>query len=213
MVAPPKRRYVTPQEYLEFERKAETKHEYEQGEIVAMTGASTSHNRITFNLTRLIGNQLEGNSCEGFAQDMRVRIQAHHRYYYPDLMVVCSEPQFEDDELDTLLNPTLIIEVLSESTELRDRKQKFKGYWTIESLTDYLLISQTEPWIEHWTRLTDGTGWRYLVATGLEAILDLPCIGCQLELAHLYVHVQFAPPAPEPSTNETASETGNSTEN
>ncbi len=83
---------------------------------------------------------MEGNNCEGFAQDMRVGIRAHHRYYYPDLVVVCSEPHFEDDELDTLLNPTLIIEVLSESTELRDRNQKFKGYWTIESLTDYILI-------------------------------------------------------------------------
>src|SRR5579872_3709140 len=106
---------MSAQEYLERERKAETKSEYHSGRVVGMAGGSKEHNRITFDMARHLGNQLEGKTCEGFSSDMRVRVPECNNYYYPNVVVVCEEPQFEDAELDSLLNPTLVIEVLSGS--------------------------------------------------------------------------------------------------
>ncbi|HZO87468.1 MAG TPA: Uma2 family endonuclease [Chthonomonadaceae bacterium] len=139
---------ISPQEYLAHERKAETKSEYHGGRIVAMAGASKGHNRITVNLIRHLANQLEGTSCEPFANDLRVRVPACDKYDYPDVAVVCGEPQFEDSHLDTLLNPTLIIEVLSDTTEAADRGEKFACYRTLASLTTYVLVAQKRPSVE-----------------------------------------------------------------
>ena len=140
--------FITAADYLALERQAETKSEYLNGRIYAMSGASRSHNRITFNLARRIGNQLGGRRCEGYVNDMRVKVSPTGLYTYPDVVVVCGKEQFEDTHLDTLLNPTLIIEVLSDSTEAYDRGRKFLHYQLLDSLIDYLLVSQDAPRIE-----------------------------------------------------------------
>src|SRR4028118_400920 len=134
--------YITPEEYLVFERQAEYKNEYFDGEIFAMVGASRKHNLITTNITRELSQQLKNKPCEVYSSDMRVRIPNANIYTYADLTVVCGEPKFEDAQFDTLLNPALIVEVLSKSTASYDRSQKFAFYRTIESLTDYILVAQ-----------------------------------------------------------------------
>ena len=197
MVAERTPHYFTRQEYLAWERKAETKHEYHDGVIVAMTGASRRHNRVTLDTVRSLGNQLEGTPCEPFANDMRVLVPECNRYFYPDVIVVCGEAQFEDEEFDTLTNPTLVVEVLSNSTERTDRRLKLDCYRTLPSLQTYALIAQDAPRIETYTRQDDGT-WRYGAVSGLEASVSLPAIGCTLRLADVYARVAFAPEiAPE----------------
>lgn len=177
--------YITPEEYLAIERAAEYKSEYISGEIVAMTVASREHNLIIFNLTREISQQLKGRPCEGYSNDMRVRVPSTRLYTYPDLAVVCGEPQFEDDYLDTLLNPTLIIEVLSESTERYDRGKKFGFYRTIESLAEYLLVAQDEHRIEQYTKQPDGR-WLLSEYRSTEDVAELASIECQLALKEVY---------------------------
>jgi Uma2 family endonuclease len=179
---------LTPQEYLERERKAETKSEYYGGEVVPMAGASKEHNRITFNTSGTLYTQLRDATCEGYANDMRVGVPACDRYFYPDVVIVCGDPRFEDAELDTLLNPTLIVEVLSETTEAVDRGEKFVCYRTLESLTDYVLISQTMPYIEHFSRQPDNR-WLLTTAQGLDSRLALPSIDCELVLADIYARI------------------------
>ena len=196
MVTHAAKQCFTPLEYLERERTAEFRSEYDHGVIIPMPGASREHNAITFNTSGLFWSQLEGSSCEGFAQDMRVRVPQCDRYYYPDIIVVCGEARFEDATFDVLLNPRLIVEVLSESTERKDRGEKFDCYETLPSLSDYVLISQTEPRIEHFSRLEDGI-WRFVAARGLEAVPNLPAIGCSLRLADVYARITFPPPPPE----------------
>ena len=122
------RKRLSPQEYLAIERKSETRNEYYNGEMFAMAGASREHNLISVNLLRDIGNQLEDRPCEAYPSDMRVSIEATGLYTYPDVSVVCGEPRFEDREVDTLLNPTVIIEILSPTTEAYDRGFKFRQY-------------------------------------------------------------------------------------
>jgi len=185
MSSQPTTTYLTPEEYLAIERKAESKSEYLNGEIVAMTGASREHNLISFNLTREISQQLKGRPCEGYSSDMRVRVPSTRLYTYPDLVVVCGEPQFEDDYLDTLINPTLIIEVLSESTEGYDRGKKFGFYRTIPSLVEYLLIAQDEQRIEQYAKQPDGR-WLLSEYRSTEDVAELGSIQCQLALKEVY---------------------------
>jgi Uma2 family endonuclease len=182
--------YLTPEEYLAIERKAEFKSEYVNGEIVAMTGVSREHNLIGFNLTREISLQLKGRPCEGYSNDMRVRVPSTQLYTYPDL-VVCGEPQFEDDHLDTLLNPTLIIEVLSESTEGYDRGKKFGFYRTIPSLAEYLLVAQDERRIEQYAKQQDGR-WLLSEYRSTEDVAELASIQCRLALKEVYDKVSLA---------------------
>jgi Uma2 family endonuclease len=183
--------YLTPEEYLAMERKAEYKSEYIDGEIVAMTGASRTHNLIVFNIAREIGRQLRGRPCEGYANDMRVRIPSTRLYTYPDVVVVCDEPEFEDDQVDTLLNPTLIIEVLSESTELYDRGKKFGFYRTIDSLAEYLLVAQDEQRIEKYLRQPDGR-WLLSEHRPPEDAVELISVQCSLVLMEVYDKVVFS---------------------
>jgi Uma2 family endonuclease len=199
MVAYARKPYVTPQEYLKWERKAETRSEYHDGVIVGMAGASKEHNRITVNLGGEIHAQLKGKTCEPFASDMRVYVPVVNRYYYPDVVVVCGEPRFEDSNLDTLLNPTLIVEVLSDSTERTDRVEKYDGFTTLESLSTYVLVAQDRPRIECYNRQPDGT-WQHTVAKGLEAVLELKAIDCAVPLADVYARVEFKP-QPEITTD------------
>lgn len=182
---------LTPEEYLARERRAEVKSEYVCGKIVAMSGASRRHNLISLNVGTQFNTQLATSPCEAYTSDIRVRVSEAGAYRYPDVVVACGEPQFEDRELDTLLNPTVIVEVLSDSTEETDRGSKFVQYRQIQTLTDYLLISQNRICIEHYTRQTEQQ-WLFVEVTDLAATISLPSIGCVLRLSEVYRKVRFA---------------------
>jgi Uma2 family endonuclease len=182
--------YLTPEEYLALERQAETKSEYWQGETYALAGASTAHTIIGANTLAELVMQLKGRPCTVHTSDLRVKVARAGLYTYPDVTVVCGKAEFDDRSEDTLLNPTVIIEVLSPSTEAYDRGTKFEFYRTLESLTDYLLISQSKPIIEHFARQPDD---RWLLSTykGLDAVAPVPSIGCELRLADVYDKVTW----------------------
>jgi Uma2 family endonuclease len=182
--------YLSPAEYLSLERQAETRSEYHDGELVAMVGASREHNLIVVNSGREISAQLKGRPCETYANDMRVNVPAVNRYFYPDIVVVCGEPQFEDDSVDTLINPTVIIEVLSDSTERFDRGRKFAFYRTLPSLRGYLLIAQDEYRIDAYHKDADGR-WLLEDAQGLDATLALGVADCTLALREIYDRVML----------------------
>jgi Uma2 family endonuclease len=179
---------VTPEEYLALERKAQYKSEYLNGEIFAMSGASREHNIICVNTSATLHSQLRQRPCEVYAGDMRVKVSPTGLYTYPDVVVVCEEPQFEDAEVDTLLNPTLIVEVLSPSTEDYDRGTKFEHYRTLASLQEYLLVSQDKYHIVHYVRQADTT-WVLSETTHGGDSLHLPSIGCNLSVAEIYAKV------------------------
>jgi len=181
---------LTSQEYLAIERDLEQKHEFYRGEMFAMSGATVAHNIITVNLTASLHTQLKGRDCQVFANDMRVQIQPTGLYTYPDAIGTCEQPQFEDDQFDTLLNPQVIFEVLSDSTEKYDRGKKFEHYRQIESLREYILVAQDHPQIERFARQQD-RHWLLDEASGLDAMLHLPTIDCTLKLADIYAKVQF----------------------
>ncbi|MYC77005.1 Uma2 family endonuclease [Candidatus Poribacteria bacterium] len=182
--------YLTPKEYLAFERKATTKHEYLNGQIVAMSGASFAHNFLTMNVANQLYNQLIGGECQVATSDMRVKVTEIDSYFYPDVVVVCGEPIPEDNVFDTLLNPTLIVEVLSPSTEVYDRGEKFEHYQQIASLKDYILISQDKVHVEHYCR--QGSKWMRSEFRELEDILSLLSIHCELRLQDVYRRVEIA---------------------
>ncbi len=181
-------RIVSVGEYLAQERQSDDKHEYWDGQVVAMAGASRAHSLICWNVANVLGPQIRRRGCEGYVSEMRVRIPASRRYVYPDVVVVCDEPVFEDAEVDTLINPTLVVEVLSPSTEERDRGLKLFAYRSIESLRVCLLVAQDRTWIEHWQRQDDGS-WRVVEITDPEASIDLPEIGSSVPVADVYAGV------------------------
>ena len=181
----------TTEEYLTLERKAQYKSEYLNGEIFAMSGASRNHNLICVNISAVLHTQLRQRPCEVYAGDMRVKVSPTGLYTYPDVVVVCGEPQFEDTDLDTLLNPTLIMEVLSQSTEDYDRGTKFEHYRTLASLQEYVLVAQDKCHIVHYTRQADNT-WVLSETTRREDLLHLPSIGCDLSISEVYAKVQIA---------------------
>ena len=183
--------YVTPAEYLALERRAETKSEYYQGEIFAMSGASREHNLIGVNVAGELRQQLRNRDCEVYPSDMRVRVTPTGLYTYPDVVVVCGEPQFEDGELDTLLNPKVLFEILSPSTADYDRGGKFAQYRRLASLAEYVLISQDRPLVEHYVRQPHDQ-WLLSEQSGLTDTLVLPSIRCQLALSEIYLKVQLA---------------------
>jgi Uma2 family endonuclease len=180
---------VTPEDYLKFERASETKHEYFAGEISAMTGASRNHNTIVANSLASLHAQLRKRPCDVYPSDMRVKTRYTVLYTYPDISVVCGEAQFEDAEVDTLLNPTVIIEVLSPSTENYDRGKKFQHYRTLDSLQEYLLIAQDEYRVEHYVHREEQ--WILTDAQGLDGVLTLPSIDYTLALDDIYEKVTF----------------------
>jgi Uma2 family endonuclease len=181
---------ITPEEYLEIERKAERKSEYFDGEMFLMPGATLEHIRITRNITVELIPQMRGGSCEAFLLDLRTKVAPTGLYTYPDIVVVCGEPEFEDSRFDTLLNPILIIEVLSVSTESYDRGKKFGHYRSLSSLQEYVLVSQWEYQIERYSRNADGA-WLYTEAAGADASIELPSIHCRLSLANVYEKINF----------------------
>jgi Uma2 family endonuclease len=180
----------TPEQYLELERKAETKSEYLNGEIFPMPGVSRAHSLIVGNLTLELGTQFMDRPCERHGPDMRVKVPATGLYTYPDIAALCGEPRFEDRHVDTLLNPQLIIEVLSESTESYDRGRKFAHYRSIESLLEYVLVSQEECRVEQYVRQDDGK-WLYTETTDPNALVELASVACRLSLSRLYRRVDF----------------------
>jgi len=177
--------FVTPEEYLELERKAEWKNEYRDGKIYAMSGVSRQHDWITTQLTFLMVQHLRPGKCRCFSADMRVLVQASGIYTYPDLSVVCGDAQFADAHVDTLLNPILLVEVLSPSTESYDRGLKAAAYRTIPSLQELLLVAQNSYEVELHRREVKGT-WTRIEAAGLEASIELQSIGYLLRLGELY---------------------------
>jgi Uma2 family endonuclease len=185
-----KKSYATPEEYLALERAAEYKSEYFDGEIFSMVGASRKHNLIATNILSLLWQQLRGKSCEVYPSDMRVRIPSANLYTYPDVVVVCSEPQFEDEQVDTLLNPTVLVEVLSKSTALYDRTMKSGYYRTLASLKEYLLVAQDEYLVEQYTKQADGR-WLLGDIRSAEATVELSLIQCALPLKEIYERVEM----------------------
>jgi Uma2 family endonuclease len=177
---------LTIAEYLAFERQSEMRHEFLDGEVFAMTVASRKHNLIAGNIFGEIRAQLKKRPCEVYQDAMRVRTPAG-LFTYPDVVAVCGEPKFDDSELDTLLNPTLIVEVLSPSTQAYDRRTKSDHYRSIPSLAEIVLVAQDQPRIEHSSR--QGTEWRRNDLTSLEHLLEMPSIGCKLLLQDVYERV------------------------
>jgi Uma2 family endonuclease len=185
----PVQRHRTPQEYLALERQAQDKSEYFNGEVFAMSGASRKHNLICVNLAATLHLQLQQRPCEVYAGDMRVKVSRTGLYTYPDVVVVCGEPQFEDTALDTLLNPTLIIEVLSASTEDYDRGRKFEHYRTLISLQEYVLVAQDTLHLTYYVRQSDDT-WVLSDAVLEKATIFLPSIQCHLLMTDVYAKVE-----------------------
>lgn len=183
--------YLSPEDYLALERRAEFKSEYFDGEIFAMAGASEPHNLITINTIRELSIQLKKRPCKAYANDMRVKVSPMGLFTYPDVIVVCGQAQFDDSQRDTLLNPTLIVEVLSGSTEAYDRGRKFEHYRKLESLMEYVLIAQHRPHVESYRRQPDQR-WVLTESDGLESSLRLDAIDCELALAEIYDKVEFA---------------------
>ena len=189
-MAYPQRSHWTEMEYLAFERQSETKHELVDGQIIAMSGASGAHNLITASTIAALIVQVRGKNCRVFSSDMRVRAPLLGNHTYPDITVVCGEVEYTDDTLETVANPTLIVEVLSPSTERFDRNQKFQNYWRIPSLETYLLIAQDQARVERFTR-QKMNDWLMTVVVGLEQEIDLASIGCTLALADIYQQVSL----------------------
>ena len=184
------RTHLTPEEYLSFERKATTKHEYLKGQIIAMSGASRVHSFITGDIFGELRDQLKGHKCEVHSSDMRVRIHSTNTYFYPDVVVACEEPQFEDNIFDTLLNPRVVIEVLSPATEAYDRGEKFEFYQQLDSLQEYLLVSQDQISVEHYRR--QNTEWLESEYRELDDVVMLRSIECELRLQDIYARTEFA---------------------
>jgi Uma2 family endonuclease len=184
------KQHYTPEEYLALERQAQYKSEYYAGEIFAMAGASRWHNLIVANVIGELRSQLKGRPCTTYPSDMRVKISPTGLYAYPDITVVCGEARFEDTQQDTLLNPTLIVEVLSDSTEAYDRGGKFAHYRKLDSLMTYVLITQTKPHVEHYVRQPDNR-WLLSEADSVHDTIHLPAIDCHLALAEVYDKVDI----------------------
>ena len=179
----------TPEEYLVFERAAAKKHEFIDGEIVAMAGASRRHNLIGVNVAGELRFRLRGKNCEVYANDMRVRMRKN-RYGYPDVIVVCGEPEFADKEFDVLLNPFVVAEVLSKSTRFRDKTEKLTAYQKMESVRECLLIEQDEPRVEHYIKQTPKQ-WLLRIYEDLSETILLESISCELPLTEIYAQIKF----------------------
>jgi Uma2 family endonuclease len=177
--------YLSPEEYLTIERQAEDKSEYIDGVMYAMAGGSERHNLIAANIIIAVGSQLRDQPCRVYPSDLKVRVPNSTRFFYPDVSVICGETKFADEEKDVVLNPILIVEVLSESTAAFDRGKKFQSYQQIESLQEYLLVSQDEYLVEHYLRQENGH-WLYTKISGLAEIVALPTLQTQLALSDIY---------------------------
>jgi Uma2 family endonuclease len=197
MAAQPQPR-LTPEQYLEMERASQIKHEYYNGMMYAMPGASWVHVLITSNSSRELGNALRQGPCSVVTSDLRVRVSPSGLYAYPDVVVICDQPRFADGEKDTLLNPLLLIEVLSPSTESHDRGFKSQQYRKLESLQEYALASQSEPRIEVFRRQPGGH-WLLTEFAGLEAACRFESVGAVIPLSAIYDKIVFSDEPSQPA--------------
>ncbi|RKU16935.1 hypothetical protein C6500_17075 [Candidatus Poribacteria bacterium] len=179
--------FFTPEEYLASERKAIVKSEYLRGQIIARSGASLAHTRIIADIVTELNIQMRGRECEVISNDMRVKTGAKGAYFYPDVVVFCGEPEFEDNVFDTLLNPTLVVEVLSPSTEVFDRGEKFAQYQELVALREYILVSQDRICVEQYRLMK--MQWVATEFRRYEDVLPLVSIGCELPLQDIYRRV------------------------
>jgi Uma2 family endonuclease len=182
-------RYYAPEEYLALERQADTRSEYLHGRIFAMAGASVEHNVISGNVFVELHNRFRDRPCQAFASDMRVKVSDTGLYTYPDVVALCGEPRFEDAEVDTLLNPQVIVEVLSPKTEAYDRGEKFAHYRRLESAQEYVLIAQDRVRVEHYVR--QGEQWLLTELDALDDVLRLPAVACEISLRAIYAKIDF----------------------
>lgn len=194
MALPVKKTPLTVEEYLRIEREAPYKSEYYGGEMFSMAGGSARHSLLAANIGGILGAHLRGHRCTAYTSDLRIGIPSDDLYTYPDVSIFCEPLTFMPGTDDTATNPTVIIEVLSKTTEAYDRGKKFEHYRQLPSLREYLLVSQDTPVIERFTRESDDR-WVLTTARGLGAVLPLPVIEAELPLAEVYAKVDFAPPA------------------
>ena len=200
----PAEKLYTVEEYLAFERQSEEKHEYIDGRIIkvesefdstAMAGASRKHNLVSGNVFGELHSQSKGGNCESYINDMRVRMK-NNRYGYPNVVIVCGQPEFADDEFDTLLNPTLVVEVLSKSTRFRDKTEKLETYQKLESVCECLLIEQDKMRVELYKKQTPQQ-WLLQIAEEANDVITLESIKCELKLSDIYAQISFEPEAIE----------------
>jgi Uma2 family endonuclease len=187
------KKFYSPEEYLALEETADFKSEYYAGEIFAMAGGTPEHVLITGNVAGELRERLRGRSCRVYPADLRVRVSPAGLYTYPDVVVVCDHPEIEQN---TLLNPVVLVEVLSESTEAYDRGEKFAHYQRLESLSDYILVSQNAARVELYHRLPEG-GWHYVQVHDLADAIAIPSLNISLPLSEIYAGISFPPPRPE----------------
>jgi Uma2 family endonuclease len=181
---------ISPEEYLTSERESEIRNEYFDGEIFAMAGASREHNQISSNIVRVLGNQLLEKPCSVFSSDMKINIREVGKYTYPDIVVVCEKEEFEDGNNDVLLNPIVIIEILSDSTEAYDRGENFAHYQLLTSFVEYILISQYFYRVEKFTRRDDET-WIYSKYQTAEHIVSIEAVNCEIPVSEIYRKVNL----------------------
>ncbi len=189
-------RKLMEEQYLELERKAEFKSEFYRGEMFAMSGGSRVHNTIQANLIRHLGNRLEGTPCQVVGSDLRVLVSATGLYTYSDAVIHCEPSRFLDKQFDTLLNPTVLFEILSDSTEKYDRSSKSSQYRKIDSLQEYVLVSQSAPQVEVYQRLPEGD-WKLRESADMTASFTLTSVGITIPLSEVYQRVVF----PDPDTS------------
>lgn len=189
--APTKRRF-TIAEYLALEEDSPIKHEFYQGEIFAMSGATIPHNEISGNIFAGLHTKLRGKGCRPYGSDLRVRVKKANLYTYTDTVVICGPIERDDDDRHSVTNPRVIFEVLSKSTENYDRGQKWEFYQQLDSLREYVLVSQAEAKVTRYFR-EEGGEWRYMLISGLEQVLALESLGCELPLTEIYDNVTFGP--------------------
>lgn len=199
VVANPKKRY-TLEEYFELERKSEERFEFFGGEVFCMSGVSREHDQIESNLNFYLRAKLRGRTCRAFLANMRLKVPSAPPYRYADLSALCGEAKFEEiGGVDALVNPSLVVEVLSPSTEAYDRGDKFTHYKSIPGFSEYLLVAQHRPHVTHFAKQPEGS-WTYNEYNDLEAVLKLSSLGCELGMAEVYENVAFeSPPAEPPS--------------
>ena len=186
----PRETKITPEEYLSSERQAETKSEFFKGETFAMACASREHNQIASNIVRVLGNQFLEKPCSVYSSDMKVKMEEIQKYTYPDVVVSCDPEAFEDESNDVLLNPMVIFEILSDSTEAYDRGEKFAHYQLLDSLVEYILISQYFCRVEKFQRRADNA-WIYSAFQNMEDIVKLEAVSCELPVSEIYRKVNF----------------------
>lgn len=196
MSAMPAQKRLTVAEYLAREETAERRSEFLDGQMFLMAGASREHNILTRNLTGLLFARLQGGPCQVFVADQRVKVDRTGLFTYPDLLIVGGTPEYAPEDRNTLTNPRVVIEVLSDSTERYDRTGKFRHYKQLPSVLEYVLVSQTEPLVERFVRAASGR-WEQEDFVGLDATLSLVAVPVEVPMAEVYRGVEFpAPPVP-----------------